>query len=131
MTERINAAVVDTRHPSYITHSQHDLLTQRIYQIGCGYEDGNDSNGLRHDPMFKLGAGRLPFDADAALASAATMSRLEHATSSKDIYRISQSLVEQFIAGFSSAPGNLVLDMGHSEDAAYGQQPLAFYNQGL
>ena len=128
LTERINAAVVDTRHPSYITHSQHDLLTQRIYQIGCGYEDGNDSNCLRHDPMFKLGAGRLPFDADAALASAATMSRLEHAASSKDIYRVSQALVEQFIAGFSSAPRNLILDMDHSEDAAYGQQPLAFYN---
>ncbi len=74
LTERLNAAVLDTRHASYITHSQLDLLTQRIYQIGCGYEDGNDSNTLRHDPMFKLGAGRLPFDADTALASAAAMS---------------------------------------------------------
>jgi hypothetical protein len=60
LTERLNAAVIDTRHPSYITHSQRDLLTQRIYQIGSGYEDGNDSNCLRHDPMFKLGAGRWP-----------------------------------------------------------------------
>lgn len=128
LTERINAAVADTRHPSYITHSQRDLLTQRIYQIGCGYEDGNDSNCLRHDPMFKLGAGRLPFDADTALASAATMSRFEHAASSKDIYRFSEALVEQFVAGFASAPRNLVLDLDHSEDAAYGQQPLAFYN---
>ncbi|MGV8892364.1 MAG: IS1380 family transposase [Burkholderiaceae bacterium] len=128
LTERINAAVLDTRHASYITHSQRDLLAQRIYQIGCGYEDGNDSNCLRHDPMFKLGAGRLPFDIDAALASAATISRLEHAASSKDIYRVSQALVEQFIKGFSSAPRNLILDMDHSEDAAYGQQPLAFYN---
>ncbi len=128
LTERINAAVVDTRHASYITHSQRDLLTQRIYQIGCGYEDGNDSNCLRHDPMFKLGAGRLPFDADTALASAATISRFEHAASSKDIYRFSQSLVEQFVAGFACPPKTLVLDLDHSEDAAYGQQPLAFYN---
>ncbi len=128
LTERINAAVIDTRHASYITHSQHDLLTQRIYQIGCGYEDGNDSNCLRHDPMFKLGAGRLPFDADTALASAATMSRFEHAASSKDIYRFSQALVAQFVAGFACPPSSLVLDLDHSEDAAYGQQPLAFYN---
>lgn len=128
LTERINAAVVDTRHASYITRSQRDLLTQRIYQIGCGYEDGNDSNRLRHDPMFKLGTGRLPFDADTALASAATMSRFEHAASRKDIYRFSQALVEQFIAGFASAPKNIVLDLDHSEDAAHGQQPLAFYN---
>ena len=128
LTERINAALVDTRHASYITHSQRDLLTQRIYQIGCGYEDGNDSNCLRHDPMFKLGAGRLPFDEGTALASAATMSRFEHAASSKDIYRVSEALIEQFIAGFASAPRTLVLDLDHSEDAAYGQQPLAFYN---
>lgn len=128
LTERINAALVDTRHASYITHSQRDLLTQRIYQIGCGYEDGNDSNCLRHDPMFKLGTGRLPFDKDTALASAATMSRFEHAASSKDIYRVSEALVEQFIAGFASPPRTLVLDLDHSEDAAYGQQPLAFYN---
>ena len=53
LTERITAALPDRRHASYISHSYHDLLTQRIYQIGCGYEDGNDSNSLRHDPMFK------------------------------------------------------------------------------
>ena len=128
LTERINAAVVDTRHASYITHSQRDLLTQRIYQIGCGYEDGNDSNSLRHDPMFKLGAGRLPFDADTALASAATMSRYEHAATTKDIYRVSKALVEQYVAGFARPPRNIVLDLDHSEDAAHGQQPLAFYN---
>jgi hypothetical protein len=128
LTERINAALVDTRHASYITHFQHDLLTQRIYQIGCGYEDGNDSNCLRHDPMFKLGAGHLPFDENTALESAATMSRFEHAASSTDIYRFSEALVEQFIAGFASPPRTLVLDLDHSEDAVYGQQPLAFYN---
>ena len=128
LTERINTALTDTRHASYITHSQRDLLTQRIYQIGCGYEDGNDSNGLRHDPMFKLATGRLPFDADTALASAATMSRFEHAAGSKDIYRISQALIAQFIAGFACPPRTLVLDLDHSEDAAHGQQPLAFYN---
>lgn len=107
LTGRINGTVVDTRHPSYITHSQRDLLTQRICQIGCGYEDGNGSNSLRHDLMSKLGAGRLPLDADTALASAATMSRFEHAASSKDIYRFSRALVEQFVAGFSSAPKNI------------------------
>ena len=128
LTDRITKALDDRRHQSYISHSYRDLLTQRIFQIGCGYEDGNDSNSLRHDPMFKLGAARLPFDDATALASAATMSRFEHAASSKDIYRISQALVEQFIAGFAKAPRNLILDMDHSEDAVYGQQPLAFYN---
>ena len=65
-TKRIAAALPDRRHQSYVNHSYHDLLTQRIFQIACGYEDGNDANSLRHDPMFKLGAARLPFDDDTA-----------------------------------------------------------------
>ena len=128
LTKRLAAALPDRRHQSYISHSYHDLLTQRIYQIGCGYEDGNDANSLRHDPMFKLGAARLPFDDDAALASGATISRFEHSASRRDIYRISEALVEQFIASFASPPKSLILDLDHSEDACYGQQPLAFYN---
>ena len=128
LTKRLAAALPDRRHQSYIDHSYHDILTQRIYQIGCGYEDGNDSNSLRHDPMFKLGAARLPFDDDAALASGATISRFEHAASRQDIYRVSEALIEQFIDGFASPPKSLILDLDHSEDACYGQQPLAFYN---
>ncbi|NDP48395.1 MAG: hypothetical protein GZ085_08415 [Sulfuriferula multivorans] len=56
------------------------------------------------------------------------MSRFEHAAGSKDIYRFSQALVEQYVAGFARAPDNLILDLDHSEDAVYAQQPLAFYN---
>jgi hypothetical protein len=128
LTKRIAAALPDRRHASYISHTYHDLLAQRIYQIGCGYEDGNDSNSLRHDPIFKLGAARMPFDDAATLASGATVSRFEHAARRQDIYRVSKALVEQFIAGFASPPKSLILDLDHSEDACYGQQPLAFYN---
>ncbi|WP_222853223.1 transposase, partial [Massilia genomosp. 1] len=41
----------------------------------------------------------------------------------QDIYRVSEALVEQFIAGFASPPKSLILDLDHSEDACYGQQP--------
>ena len=128
LTERLTSAITDRRHPGYVQHPMRDLLTQRIFQIASGYEDGNDSQTLRHDPMFRLGAGRTPFDPEDALASGATISRLEHAASTRDIYRASRALVEQFIAGFAQPPSALVLDMDHSEDAVYGQQPLAFYN---
>jgi hypothetical protein len=131
LTERLCAAIVDTRHPGYITHTIHDLLKQRIYQIASGYEDGNDCNTLRYDPVFRLGVGHNPFDTDdteGALASGSTISRLEHAISSKDIYRIAEALVDQFTSGYATPPNALVLDIDHSEDAAYGQQPLAFYN---
>lgn len=128
LTERLAAAIDDRRHPGYVQHSVRDVLTQRIFQIASGYEDGNDSHSLRHDPLFRLGAGRKPFEPAEALASGATISRFEHAATSRDIYRISRALVEQFIAGYATPPQALVLDLDHSEDKAHGQQPLAFYN---
>jgi Transposase DDE domain. len=128
LTARLTSALSDRRHPGYVQHPLRDLLTQRIFQIASGYEDGNDSQSLRHDPMFRLGTGRAPFDPKAVLASGATLSRFEHAASTRDIYRASQALVEQFIAGFAQPPAALVLDMDHSEDVVHGQQPLAFYN---
>ena len=49
----LTSAILDKRHQSYVDHSLQDLLTQRILQMACGYEDANDSNRLRKDPMFK------------------------------------------------------------------------------
>jgi hypothetical protein len=128
LTARLTSAIDDRRHQGYVKHTLCEVLTQRIFQIASGYEDGNDSNSLRHDPMFRLGAGRKPFDPEEALASGATVSRFEHAATSRDIYRASQAMVEQFIAGYATPPKALVLDLDHSEDKAHGQQPLAFYN---
>lgn len=128
MINRLTAAIVDTRDVRYITHTMHDLLTQRVFQIASGYEDGNDANSLRHDPMFKLAANKAPLDLDNPLACGATHSRLEGALNSKDIYRMASAMVEQFIAGYSSAPASITLDMDHSADITHGQQELSFYN---
>ena len=117
LTRRIAAALPNRRHQSYVNHSYHDILTQRIYQSACGYEDGNDATSLRYDSRFKLGAARPPFDDGAALASGATISCFEHVASRQDIYRVSQALVEQFIAGFATPPKSLILDLDHSDDA--------------
>jgi len=101
LTARLAAALDDHRHSSYVKHASRELLTQRIFQIASGYEDGNDCQSLRHDPMFRLGAGRKPFDPDAALASGPTISRFEHAATRGDVYRASRAFVEQYIAGFA------------------------------
>ena len=66
---RLTEAIHDKRHPSYIEHSLEDYLVQRTLQMACGYEDANDSNRLRKDPMFKLATGRNPLDDDNHLAS--------------------------------------------------------------
>lgn len=129
LIEYLASAIQDRRHPSYIDHSLVDLLRQRIFQSACGYADGNDANSLRHDPAFKLAVERAPLDADSALASAPTFSRLESSLSRQDIYRLAQAFVDAFIAGYAAPPSVIVLDMDHSEDRTHGQQELAFYNR--
>ena len=128
LSQRLAEAIHDSRHASYVAHPLPDLLAQRIYQIACGYEDGNDANTLRHDPMFKLGVGHRPLDEDNPLASAPTLSRLEHAVTARDLYRMAQTFVQGFIDSYASAPPVIVLDMDHSEDPTHGQQAFSFYN---
>ena len=124
---RLTAAITDSRDARYITHPLRDLLTQRVFQIASGYEDGNDANMLRDDPMFKLAMGRAPLNTDKLLACGATHSRLEGSLRSRDIYRMAQALVEQFIAGYGSAPERITLDLDHTDDATHGQQQFSFY----
>ena len=69
-------------------------MTQRIFQIACGYADANDANALRRDPMFKLGAERLPLEAEQNLARAPTFSRLENAASNSDLYRMAEAFIQ-------------------------------------
>ena len=128
LTERLAAAVHDTRHPSYIDHTLRDLFAQRIYQIASGYADGNDANSLRYDPMFKLSVERAPLDPTHNLASAPTFSRLEHRVTRTDLYRLTQACVDHFIASYPEPPAAIVLDLDHTADPTHGQQELTFYN---
>jgi hypothetical protein len=128
LTHRLAQAFADQRHPSYTDHPLGDLLAQRIYQIACGYADGNDANSLRKDAIFKLGVDRKPLDPERDLASAPTFSRLENAATTRDVYRMAKAFVDQFIASYPKPPAVIVLDMDHSEDPTHGQQELALYN---
>jgi hypothetical protein len=128
LTARLAAAVRDKRHPSYIDHPLRDLFAQRIYQIASGYADGNDANSLRHDPLFKLGVERSPLEPAQDLASGPTFSRLEHSVDRKDLYRLTQALVDHFIASYPEPPAAIVLDLDHSDDPTHGQQEFTFYN---
>ena len=122
-------AIHDARHPAYVDHQLPDLLAQRIYQIGCGDEDGNDANSLRSDPLFKLGVGRVPLNEANHLASASTLSRLENAVSTRDIYRMAQAFIDAFVASYTTPPEVIIPDRDHSEDPAHGQQAFTFFNR--
>lgn len=128
LIDRLTAAITDTRDARYITHPMHDLIRQRVFQIASGYEDGNDANTLRADPLFKLAAGRAPLDSNNSLACGATHSRLEGALRRSNLYRMAGALLEQFIAGYGEAPASITLDLDHTDDATHGQQELSFYN---
>ena len=58
--EALDAAVPDPRHPVFIVHDQRSMLAQRVTAIALGYEDLNDHQTLRTDPVLQLAAGRAP-----------------------------------------------------------------------
>ena len=70
--------LIDNREQKKVKHSLLRLLRQRIYQIAAGYEDANDSNNLRHDPIFKIVCDKIPKTGEELLASQPTMSRWEN-----------------------------------------------------
>jgi DDE family transposase len=128
LTERLAAAVHEKRHLSSIDHTLRELFAQRISQIASGYADGNDANSLRRDPLCKLGVERPPLDPEHDLASAPTFARLEHSVDRKDLYRLTQALVDHCIASDPEPPAAMVLDVDHADDPTHGQQALTFYH---
>jgi len=119
-------AIIDNRHQSYIQHGMKTLLHQRIFQIACGYEDADDADDLRIDPGFKASCNRLPSGDD--LASQPTISRLENALTSKDIYRLADKLIEHFIDTYEKAPEAIILDIDDTDDPTHGSQQLSLFN---
>ena len=126
IVERIADSISDTRHDSYVRHRMIDMIAQRSGQIACGYEDANDCDSMRDDPLLKMLAQRDP-DGD-PLASQPTMSRLENEVSEKDLIRIAYAFVDNFIDSFGKAPEIVVLDMDPTADHVHGGQQLAFFN---
>lgn len=120
---KIATVLHDKRHPSYVKHHIVQLLTQRVFQIASGYEDGNDSDDLRDDPILKMSC-----DKEEALASQPTMCRFENAPTRSALYRIAQVLVDVFIASYDKAPQGIVLDIDDTDDPTYGHQQLSLFN---
>ena len=124
--EQLAKAIHDERHQSYVKHEIIELLTQRIFQIICGYEDANDANDLRIDPGFKASCDRLPSEAD--LASQPTITRFENSINKKDLYRIAEVFVDQFVASYDTPPQAIVLDIDDTDDETHGAQQMSLFN---
>lgn len=119
--------ITDTRRSTSVMHSIHDLIAQRVYQIACGYEDGNDSNTLRKDPALKMALDRLPDSGD-DLASQPTFSRLENMVSRSELYRMAVGIVDHFLDSYTEPPSVIVLDFDDTDDVVHGNQQLSLFN---
>jgi Transposase DDE domain group 1 len=127
IASRLAAAIRDRRDQSRIEHELPELLKTRMFAIACGYEDANDLDRLRHDPLLKLAVGRCPESGD-ALCSQSTMSRLENMPSKIEAARLTAALTDQFCASFPSAPKTVTLDIDDTVDEVHGGQQLSFWN---
>jgi hypothetical protein len=114
------------RHPLAL------LVRQRLLQIACGYEDQDDADTLRRDPLLKLVCGRRPHEPSADLASQPTLSRLENAVDRRACYRLARALVAIYlqqrerVAG--GAPSQVLLDLDSTDDPTHGEQEGSSYH---
>jgi hypothetical protein len=60
LARRLAGCIMDRRNPRLIEHPMQEMLRLRMFAIACGYEDADDCDWLRHDPVFKMAVGRLP-----------------------------------------------------------------------
>jgi hypothetical protein len=125
--ERMTEALPDPRAPQMIHHDQQTLLAQRVLAIALGWEDLNDHQTLRTDPILQLASEQEP-DLDSPLASPATLCRLENRITPKNCVDLSRLLVELFIASFDAPPEELVLDFDATDDPIHGTQEKRFFH---
>jgi hypothetical protein len=120
--------IPDWRHGP-VRHPMASLVRQRVFQIACGYEDQDDADFLRTDPLLKLVCGRLP-ESDHDLASQPTLSRLENAVDRRACYRLALALGELYLRERErdGVPTHIILDIDGTDDPTHGQQEGSAYH---
>jgi hypothetical protein len=109
------------------------MLAQRIFGLALGYEDLNDHEQLRNDPLFAVLSGKR--EVDAPLAGKSTLNRLELPGQSERYHKISYSsaaidqlLTDLYIESHSATPKQVVLDLDATDIPLYGHQPERFFH---
>jgi hypothetical protein len=125
-THDFAARLNDPRDPDLIDHTNLEMVRSRVYGILAGYEDQNDHDTLRHDPLFKLLANRSP--TAAPLASQPTLSRFENQIDIPSLNRLRDLFIDQFIAAFPTPPRRLTFDLDAVDDPAHGHQQLTLWH---
>jgi hypothetical protein len=139
LIERVAACFVDEREQDQVIHTLPALVGQRVVGIALGYEDVNDHDELRYDPVLALFADQLePKRSDCApLAGKSTLNRLEHAPLRRDdrYHKIGHDptalanlFVDLFLEAHKRPPKQIVLDLDATDDPLHGQQEGRFFH---
>ena len=126
LTRQFAQALHDRRDAHLTEHTFLEMVRSRIYGVLAAYEDQNDHDTLRYDPIFKLIAERSP-DAD-PLASQPTLSRFENAIDIPSLKRLRDLFIDQFIDSFPTPPNHLTFDIDAVDDPAHGDQQLVLFH---
>jgi len=137
LLKRLGACFTDTRSPGRVAHRLDELLAQRIYGLALGYEDLNDHEQLRHDPLLGVLAGKKK--PEQALAGKSTLNRLELAPKSdphteryhKVTYSaaaVDELLVRVFQEAHEHAPSRIVIDLDATDTPLHGRQENRFFH---
>lgn len=131
---RLTECFLDGRQQERVEHSIAEMLAQRIYGLALGYEDLNDHEQLRKDPLFGVLAGRE--EVDTALAGKSTLNRMELGAGTKDRYKkitfwkeaIDELLVKIFLESQEQAPEQIILDVDTTDLPLHGKQEGRFFH---
>ena len=126
LADRLAGCLKDPRMPEKVVHRLAEIIRFRMLMIAAGYEDGNDADTLRADPMFKLALDRLPSGEE--LCSQSTISRLENLPDLRALLRLGRAVVEQYCGSFRAVPKRVVLDIDDTFDRVHGGQQLRLFN---
>src|ERR1700719_4779165 len=138
LVDRFAACFRDRRRQDLVEHALTALIGQRVFGIALGYEDLNDHDDLRHDPVMAVLAGKLaPRREDyAPLAGKSTLNRLELSRLEPNRYHkishnpvaIKRLLVDLFLEAHARAPKQIILDLDATDDPLHGQQEGRFFH---
>jgi hypothetical protein len=131
---RLAQCFLDGRNQDLIEHSILEMLSQRIYGLALGYEDINDHEQLRKDPVFGILAGRE--ELDEPLAGKSTLNRMELGAGTPNRYKkitfwkegLDELLVQVFLESHRSAPEQIVLDVDTTDLPLHGKQEGRFFH---
>jgi hypothetical protein len=138
MMRRFAACFHDERRQDLIEHEVATLVGQRVFGIALGYEDVNDHDELRHDPLMAVLAGKLEARREdcAPVAGKSTLNRLELSRLAPTRYHkishnpvaIKNLLVDLFVEAHQRPPREIILDLDATDDPVHGEQEGRFFH---